>query len=329
MNALGTGGWSDEIRLVAADAPGQPTLTLLEATRSLEGFRLSFGRPASDGGSPLIGYLLYHDEGIAGSPFTLAFNGSSQPELAGFTVTGLRTALTYRFELYALNRVYRSAMPASLDLLVGTLPDRPLRIRRAEAAFVPGQIAIEWTAPGHTGGVDLVGYLVWLDDGAGDFSASLAPAASPAAGASGTVLSGLTTGLTYGVRMTAVNLVGPSADSDIVYLVCADRPAAPAAPSAESSTRSSITLAWNEPTSAWQSPVTGYRVYMNDLAVGDWVLAYEGEGYPTRQVYVVEGLAAGGQYRFKVSAENAVGASPNGTEALFTASDYPAGPGQP
>ena len=78
-NMLGTGVFSDELRLVATDAPGTPTVTLDASSRTLDGFRLTFGRPASDGGSPHIGFLLYRDEGIAGSPFTLAFNGSSMP----------------------------------------------------------------------------------------------------------------------------------------------------------------------------------------------------------------------------------------------------------
>jgi len=48
---------------------------------------------------------------------------------------------------------------------------------------------------------------------------------------------------------------------------------------------------------------------MNDLSVGDWVLVYSGLGYPTRQVYVVENLVEGQQYRFKLSAHNEVGES--------------------
>jgi hypothetical protein len=98
VNMLGTGHVvSDELRLVATDAPGTPTLALEESSRALEGFKLNFERPVSDGGSPHIGFLLYRDEGIAASPFTLIFNGSSKPEISAFTVTGLQTALTYTF----------------------------------------------------------------------------------------------------------------------------------------------------------------------------------------------------------------------------------------
>mgnify|MGYP002629113208 FL=1 len=94
--------------------------------------------------------------------------------------------------------------------------------------------------------------------------------------------------------MKATNAIGASSYSDIVYLVCASKPSAPQAPTAESSSRSSITLAWNEPASDGQSPTSGYSLYMNDLAVGDWVLIYQGEGYPTRQAHTAEGLEEGG-----------------------------------
>jgi hypothetical protein len=115
----------------------------------------------------------------------------------------------------------------------------------------------------------------------------------------------------------------------MVYLVCADKPAAPDAPVADSTSRRSITVAWNEPSSTWQAPVSGYNVYLNDLSVGEWVLVYHGEGYPSRHIYTVENLTPGQSYRVKVGAQNAVGEGANSTEALFTASDYPAAPGQP
>jgi titin len=83
------------------------------------------------------------------------------------------------------------------------------------------------------------------------------------------------------------------------------------------------------PPVAPDTPVTGYSLYVNDLGVGDWVLAYRGEGYPTRQTYSVTGLEEGQAYRFKASAHNLVGGGANSSETIVTASDYPAGPSQP
>jgi hypothetical protein len=67
---------------------------------------LTFGKPTSDGGSPIIGYLLYRDEGVSGSPFTLIFNGTSKPEIVSFKVTGLLTGMTYSFKLYSVNKIF-------------------------------------------------------------------------------------------------------------------------------------------------------------------------------------------------------------------------------
>jgi len=181
---------------------------LLESTRTLNGFQLSFGRPASAGGSTLIGYLLYRDEGIAGSPYTLIYNGTSRPEVTTFKVDGLETALTYSFQLFSLNTRFQSATPATLNLLIGTLPERPSRIRRADVIFVEGEITVEWDSPSNSGGVELIEYEIWIDDGAGDFSINSAPEETPAAGATSAVLSGLVTGNTYGIRMKATNLIG-------------------------------------------------------------------------------------------------------------------------
>ena len=107
INALGTGlTISDEIRLVATDAPGTPTLQVIESARTLTSLLLSFGAPATDGGAPVIGYHLYCDQGIAGSPLTLIYNGTGAPEIISFEATGLTTALTYSFELQAVNKIF-------------------------------------------------------------------------------------------------------------------------------------------------------------------------------------------------------------------------------
>jgi hypothetical protein len=88
-------------------------------------------------------------------------------------------------------------------------------------------------------------------------------------------------------------------------------------------------VSWNEPTSATQATVTGYNLYINDLSVGDWRLAYAGLGYPTRQVATITNLTIGQWYRFKVSAHNEVGESQNSTEVDYIASDFPDAPSQP
>lgn len=198
VNSLGTGEYGPEVRLVAADPPGTPTLNLVATSRTLTGFQQTFIAPAgtgADGGSPLIGYLLERDEGVAGSPYTLVFNGTSKPGVTSYTVTGLVTAQTYSFKLYALNKIFQSTTPGTLtSILVGTLPDRPTAITRVDTPYAAGTVTtilISWVGPTGTGGLALTGYEIWVDDGAGTFSAASA-AQTPAAGVSTATLTGLT-----------------------------------------------------------------------------------------------------------------------------------------
>ena len=217
-------------------------------------------------------------------------------------------------------------------MIIGTLPAPPRLVRRViidASAYVDGELTVEWDYPSETGGVDLTSYEVWVDDGLGSWAGSVAPLANPGPEDLSLAINGLTTGTTYGIKMNAVTPIGRSIDADVVYIVCAAKAPAPAAPTAEASASDAITLAWNEPVSATQATVVGYNLYYNDLSVGDWMLAYTGVGYPTRQVYVVGNLTQGQTYRFKVSAVNAAGESENSTETVVIASDYPDAPGQP
>ena len=77
---------------------------------------LQFGPPASSGGAPHLGYVLYGDEGFTGSPFTMLFNGTVMPEIITFNVTNLQTALNYTFKLYAANKIFVSTTPALLEV---------------------------------------------------------------------------------------------------------------------------------------------------------------------------------------------------------------------
>jgi hypothetical protein len=66
-NSIGAGAYSSVFQMMAADVPNAPSMTLV--SRSLNGFDFLFQPDAVTGNSPIIGYLLYIDEGILGSPF--------------------------------------------------------------------------------------------------------------------------------------------------------------------------------------------------------------------------------------------------------------------
>ena len=117
-----------------------------------------------------------------------------------------------------------STTPAILEKQAGTLPDRPRNIRRVDVAFASGSTTIEWDPPLHVGGVALLVYEVWFDNGAGVFTAT-DPVALPGPTTTQLTVTGLTDGVTSGIKMRAVNEVGHGEYSDIVYLICASKPA--------------------------------------------------------------------------------------------------------
>jgi len=107
---------------MAADAPLAPTLAADELSRTLTSIALDFSPDADDGGSSIIGYELWKDEGIAGSPYSMIYNGTGKPEQISFIASGLTTGLTYRFKLYSRNAIYKSPESNIEIVLVGTVP---------------------------------------------------------------------------------------------------------------------------------------------------------------------------------------------------------------
>jgi len=77
-------------------------------------------------------------------------------------------------------------------------------VRRVLTTYTEFEIDIEWDAPSSFGGVDLLSYEVWLDDGAGDFSGA-SPVATLTYPATTLTLTDLTPLTTYGIKMTAIN----------------------------------------------------------------------------------------------------------------------------
>ena len=105
-NSLGIGPYSDEIQLKAVDPPLAPTLTLDEDSRTLSSVSLKFEPDADTGGSPITGYVLYRDEGLSGSPFSLLYDGSSRAELFHYTDADVITSLTYTYRLHSMNAIF-------------------------------------------------------------------------------------------------------------------------------------------------------------------------------------------------------------------------------
>lgn len=164
--------------------------------------------------------------------------------------------------------------------MVPSIPGKPIKT----AASLSGQtIDIKFAVASAAGGWAVTDYMLWVDDGAGNWPS--VPTALPIG--SLTIDSnkfanfqktGLTGGKIYGFKVQAKNAIGTSGFSDSQFFPCADIPPTLAAgPILETATNSTITLSWNAPSTSGGVPISGYRVYMNELMQGDWKLIYDGK----------------------------------------------------
>ena len=83
----------------------------------------------------------------------------------------------------------------------------------------------------------------------------------------------------------------------------------------------SITVGWEHPTENGGSAVTGYRLYMDDGAGGDYFMVYDGTGNEyTKQFNTdtkISTMVTNDKYRFKVQSINSIGASAMSRESRF------------
>jgi len=316
QNALGIGEYSEQIQLLAADAPDAPSLSL--TTRGSNWLLLKFTPGASDGGSALTKYQLFKDAGVVGSPLKLI--ASVTPEQIVYNATDLIPGQTYAFELYAFNGAHQSAA-FSTSFMIGTVPSKAkapwlLTSARGTIGGSTGTISVEWSAVTSPQGWPVTNYLLYIDN-QGDGVFSLV--------SNSTNLSTLQyqfTGLAdtaeYRIKVAAENAIGAGEESDEVLLAVATKPGTIDPPIFETATESSISIAWTPPSDNGGSPLTGYRVYMNDFLSDKIEMIYDGSSVPSILSFTEFGLILGAPYRFQVSALNRVGESdPSAFETFY------------
>lgn len=108
---------------MAVNAPSPPSLIVDDQSRTLTSINLKFVPGVSNGGSLITGYLLYRDQGVAGSPFSLLYNGTGSPDIIFFNATELVTSHYYLFRLYSRNAIFLSSSYAEAQVLVATVPE--------------------------------------------------------------------------------------------------------------------------------------------------------------------------------------------------------------
>jgi hypothetical protein len=177
----------------------------------------------------------------------------------------------------------------------GTPPDAPTAVVATRGNT---QLSVAFSAPAFNGGLDITTYQYALstDSYATWTTRSTGTTASPL------VITGLTNGTSYQVKLRAVNALGAGAASDASTAVTpATIPGTPTSPSISSGSQS-ISVSWVAPSDGGDPPLT-YTVETQKNSE-----AYVNRGTQTSP-YTLSGLDNGATYRARITANNTVGSS--------------------
>ena len=225
VNGVGEGPASSEVPATPVTVPGAPAG--LSASPGNARVTLSWAAPASDGGSPVTGYIIYQGTSPGGETGTQV-NGSPVTATS-YTVAGLTNGTTYYFKAIAVNAVGLSPLseeasatlppivtPSTTPASSATTPTgtAPASASTSAPAFAAptgltatpdnAQVRLSWSAPASDGGSPVISYKVYVATAPG-VPGSAAVVSTKGTGAT---VTSLTNGTTYYFMVTAVNAAG-------------------------------------------------------------------------------------------------------------------------
>ncbi len=245
-------------------------------------------------------YLRYRVEGgswPSAANLVLSTSGTA----ATFTLTGLTGNTEYDVEA-SLDITFASGVKTASFT---TSPTKPGKTRSVSIGIQNGQLAIVWQAPDSDGGSAITGYTVQWKSGTQGFGD---PSREHTSGAStfGYILTGLTNGTEYTVRVIAVNAVGDGPPSDEKTGTPVGPPDAPPNVQAGSG-HQQLTVSWGAPNDRG-SAITEYRLQWKSPGQSFNSSRQRTIAAPSR-TDTIPSLINGTEYTVRVRATNASGDS--------------------
>jgi hypothetical protein len=312
-----TNGTSYDVRVSAHNAIGygatasMGTATPITTATAVQGLAaavenvqstVSWTVPTSDGGSTITGYKVEYS--TDGSTWTVATASTVSP----YVITGLTNGTTYAVRVTPIN-----GAGAGAALTTSVTPGTTATSPQSVAAASGDEFAtVTWTAPTSDGGHAIVSYKVEYSTDGSSWTTASAMATSPY------VLTGLTNGTEYQVRVSAGNDIG-TGTSSTATVTPLSIPSAPVNVLASPST-TGILVSWAAPADIGGTPITSYKL---EYRTGSdaWTTVSSTATSPA----TIGGLVPGTQYDVRVIATNAVGEGP--AAATSTTTIVPPAPG--
>lgn len=281
LNEAGTGAQSAAAVTTPRTTPGAPTIT--SVTEDDSALNVTFSAPADDGGDSVSMYEYSIDGGITWQSF------GEDP--GTFRIGSLTNGTTYPISVRARNEAGPGSGSEPTSATPRTVAGTPSIASITES---DRGLTVSFDPPVSDGGATITGYEISLDDGA---------TWDPVSGPSPTLISGLTNGSVYKVRIRAINEAGSSVASPGI-------PASPrtlaTAPTITRITSGNRTLEVHvtAPSSDGGAPITGYELSLDNGVT--WTKSF----VPAQSPLKVYGLENGTTYPVRVRAINEAGQGP-------------------
>jgi len=297
-NVAGEGPKSMEVRVTVPDHPSAP-LNLLAAGWTLE-IDLTWDPPASDGGCTITNYSIYRGFWSGGETLLTTIGVSTT-----FRDTGLTNGVTYYYRVSATNPIGEG--PKS-DEVMATPSTRPSHPTIVSAVGIDGEVVLTIFPPADTGGLPIITYKMYRGTSPGG-EAFITDIGTP----SKHFDAGLTNGVMYYYKLSAVNAIGESNLSEEASAMPRALPSQPLNPQATAGF-GQVQLTWRAPASDGGYPITAYKVYRGITPGSETLLATLGDILSYTDLAVTNGQV----YFYKVSATTEVGEGPQSAEVSAT-----------
>ncbi len=254
---------------------------------------LSWSIPANNGGAAVTGYMVYRGTAPGGQGATLV---APLGNVLTYTNTGLTNGVTYYYKVSAVNSDGEGARSNEAFAIPVTVPTAPQDL---VANAGNENVVLSWSIPANNGGAAVTGYMVYRGTAPGGQGATLV---APLGNVLTYTNTGLTNGVTYYYKVSAVNSDGEGARSNEAFAIPVTVPTAPSLISATQG-NAQVMLVWTAPSNSGGSIITNYMVYRGMISGSEALLTTIGNVL----VYTDTGLINGQMYHYKVSAVNDAG----------------------
>ncbi|MCG7841231.1 MAG: fibronectin type III domain-containing protein, partial [Methanomassiliicoccales archaeon] len=305
VNTAGTGSASNEVSAIPAAVPSAPYD--LQASAGPSSITLTWTAPTDDGGSPVIGYMVYRNEESGGEELLATIGAVTiyQDDTA-------QVGQEYWYYVRAVNALGEGPASNEATTIILLVPSAPLGL---QAVAGDTMVFLSWTSPSEDGGTVITGYEIFRGNVSGE--ETYLTTVTSTNHTDGEVQNGVTY-FYYVVAMnsegagvasneiTAMPMAVPSNDS-VLIAVAGD---------------SQIELAWTAPSDEGGVPILSYVIYRGTEEGSEEFLVGTGDVLS----FIDAGLSNGQTYWYYVTAVNQAGEGPASNEISATPSSVPGAP---